>query len=96
MMEIVAIDHKHQQSRLKNFKKVLLVDAKVATRTKHVKKSRNSFYKKLYVKIVKTEEATVTAVNLCESPKIINHTYKDMGHQLMILNIGAQVSIAGV
>ena len=77
-------------------KKVLLVDAKVATRTKHVKKSRNSFYEKLYVKMVKTEEATVTAVNLCESPKIINHTYKDMGHQLIILDIGAQVSIAGV
>ena len=96
MMEIVAIDNEHQQTRLKNFKKVLIVDAKVATRTKHVKKSRNSFYEKLYVKMVKTEEATVTAVNLCESPKIINHTYKDMGHQLIILDIGAQVSIAGV
>ena len=62
-----------------------------------MKKSRNSFYEKLYVKMVKTEEATVTAVNLCESPKmIINYTNKDMGHQMMILDIGAQVSIAGV
>ena len=48
------------------------------------------------VKIIKTPAARATAVNLCESLEmIINYTYKDMGHQLMILDIGAPVSIAG-
>ena len=38
-----------------------------------------------------------TAVNLCESLEmVINYTYKDMGHQMMILDIGAPISIAGV
>ena len=52
---------------------------------------------KLDVKMIKTPSATATVVNLCESLEmIINYTYKDMGHQLMILNIVAPVSIAGV
>ena len=51
---------------------------------------------KLDVKMVKTP-ATVATVNFCESPEmIINYTYKDMGGQMMILDIGAPVSIAGV
>ena len=51
---------------------------------------------KLDVKMVETP-ATMVAVNLCECPEmIINYTYKDMGHQMMILDIGAHVSIAGV
>ena len=41
--------------------------------------------------------AMTVADNLCESPEmIINYTYKDMGRQMMILDIGAPVSIAGV
>ena len=41
--------------------------------------------------------ALTAAVNLCESPEmVINYTYKDMGCQMMILDIGAPVSIAGV
>ena len=51
---------------------------------------------KLDVKMVETQTATAT-VNLCESPEmVINYTYKDMGRQMMILDIGAPVSIAGV
>ena len=52
---------------------------------------------KLDVKIIETPTSTATAVNLCESLEIIiNYTYKDIGCQLMILDIGALVSIAGV
>ena len=41
--------------------------------------------------------ALTAAVNLCESSEmVINYTYKDMGCQMMILDIGAPVSIAGV
>ena len=41
--------------------------------------------------------ASTEAINLCEFLEIvINYTYKDMGCQMMILNIGAPVSIAGV
>ena len=48
---------------------------------------------KLDVKIVETA-LTTAAVNLCESPEmIINYTYKDMGRQMMILDIGAPVSV---
>ena len=41
------------------------------------------------------------AVNLCKEVSIgeemvINYTYTDMGRQMMILDIGAPVSIAGV
>ena len=51
---------------------------------------------KLDVKMVQTPLLTV-AVNLCESPEmIINYTHKDKGHQMMILDIGVLVSIAGV
>ena len=47
--------------------------------------------------MIETPAVTEKAVNLCESPEmIINYTYKDMGHQLMILDIGAPLSIAGV
>ena len=46
--------------------------------------------------MIETPAAAVMAVNLCESLEmIINYTYKDMGCQLMILDIGAPVSIAG-
>ena len=37
------------------------------------------------------------SVNLCESPEmVINYTYMDLGRQLIILDIDAPVSIAGV
>ena len=41
------------------------------------------------------------AVNLCQEVLVgeemtINHTYIDMGQQLMILDIGAPVSISGI
>ena len=41
-----------------------------------------------------------TMVNLCENAKeveemVINYTYKDLGRQMMILDLGAPVSIAG-
>ena len=38
------------------------------------------------------------AVNLCEESKeiIINYTYIDLGRQMMILTIGAPLSLAGV
>ena len=49
---------------------------------------------KLDVKLVET---TTAAINLCESPEVmINYTYKEMGCQLMILDIEAPVSIAWV
>ena len=46
--------------------------------------------------MVETPTATAT-VNQCESLEmVINYTYTDMGRQMMILDIGATVSIAGV
>ena len=43
---------------------------------------------------------SATSVNLCEEVKVgeemvINYTYTDMGRQMMILDLGAPVSIAG-
>ena len=47
---------------------------------------------KLDIKMVETPAPT--AVNLCESQEmVINYTYTDLGHQMMILDIGAHVSI---
>ena len=42
-----------------------------------------------------------TKVNLCESAAVpedmvINYTYTDLGRQMMILDLGAPVSITGV
>ena len=55
--------------------------------------------KKLDVKIVGSE--STKAVNLCESTPsvenmVINYTYTDQGRQMMILDLGALVSVAGV
>ena len=51
---------------------------------------------KLNVKLVDAAAAP-PAINLYEAPEMkINYTYKEMGHQVMILDIGAPVSIAGV
>ena len=37
------------------------------------------------------------AINLCEAPEMrIIYTYKEMGRQVMILDLGAPCSIAGV
>ena len=54
--------------------------------------------KKLDVKMVSSDPPA--AVNLCESVKevqemMINYTYKGLGRQIMILDLGAPVSIAG-
>ena len=47
--------------------------------------------------MVETEAATAMAVNLCEYPEmIIDYTYKEMGCQLLILDIRALVIIAEV
>ena len=55
------------------------------------------------MKIVDTAKApeVAAAVNLCEEVAVgeelvINYTYTDLGRQMMILDIGAPVSIAGV
>ena len=43
------------------------------------------------------ETPETATVNLSESLEmVINYTYRDMGHQMVILDIGAPVSIAGV
>ena len=54
--------------------------------------------KKLDVKMVSSDPSA--PVNLCESVKevqemVINYTYKDLGRQMMILDLSAPVSIAG-
>ena len=56
---------------------------------------------KLNVKIVDKVTDSATSVNLCEEVEVgeemmINYTYTDMGRQMMILDIGAPISIAGV
>ena len=56
-------------------------------------------HKKLDVKMVTPDPPA--AVNLCENAAVaedmvINYTYTDLGRQMMILDIGAPVSIAGV
>ena len=56
---------------------------------------------KLDVKIVDKVPDPPASVNLCEEVAAgeeltINYTYTDMGRQMMILDIGAPVSIAGV
>ena len=51
---------------------------------------------------VSTQETSVKSVNLCgqdiakEMEMTINYTYKDSGGQLMILDCGAPVSLAGI
>ena len=51
---------------------------------------------------VSTHETSVKSVNLCgqdipeEVELNINYTYKDSGRQLMILDCGATVSLAGI
>ena len=47
-------------------------------------------------------ESSTTAINLCsqevveEMEMTINYTYKDSGRQLIILDLGAPVSLAGI
>ena len=60
---------------------------------------KNMISKKMDVKIVGSESAK--AVNLCKSTPpveniVINYTYTDQGRQMMILDVGAPVSVAGV
>ena len=53
------------------------------------------------MKIVDKVPDPPAAVNLCEEVAVgeeltINYTYTDMGRQMMILDIGAPVSVTGV
>ena len=55
--------------------------------------------KKIDVKVVGQDSPT--SVNLCEATEVtedmvINYTYKDQGRQMMILDLGAPVSVAGI
>ena len=55
---------------------------------------------KLDGKITNVNEVT-TNVQLCEEmiegeEMVINYTYKDLGRQVMVLDIGAPVSLAGI
>ena len=55
--------------------------------------------KKTDVKLIGQDPPT--SVNLCEATEIsedmvINYTYKDQGRQMMILDLGAPVSVAGI
>ena len=62
---------------------------------------RKFVVEKLDGKTANVNEVTATAnVNLCEElvegeEMVINYTYTDLGRQLMILDIGAPVSLAG-
>ena len=59
--------------------------------------------KKIDVKMVETKPEAA-AVNLCEDAKdiavakevMVNYTYTDLGRQMMILDIGAPLSLVGV
>ena len=55
--------------------------------------------KKIDVKLIGQDPPT--SVNLCEATEVsedmvINYTYKDQGRQMMILDLGAPVSVAGI
>ena len=68
---------------------------------KTCKEIKKLILEKLNVKIVDKVPDSPTSVNLCEEVEagkelMINYTYTDMGRQMMILDIGAPVSIAGV
>ena len=63
--------------------------------------------KKVDIKMKKTKPKATelpAAVNLCEEVKeisvakevMVNYTYTDLGRQMMILDIGAPLSLAGV
>ena len=63
--------------------------------------------KKVDIKMIKTKpnaSEPPAAVNLCEEVKdvavakevMVNYTYTDLGRQMMILDIGAPLSLAGV
>ena len=56
--------------------------------------------KKIDVKLV-GQDPPPTSVNLCKATEVsedmvINYTYKDQGRQMMILDLGASVSVAGI
>ena len=69
---------------------------------KTCEESKELILKKLDVKMVDTKTPDPpAAVNLCKEVSVaedmvINYTYTDLGRHMMILDIGAPVSIAGV
>ena len=62
------------------------------------KEIKKLIMEKLDVKMVEAPpSATATAVNICEAPElVINYMYTEMVCQMMILDIGAPVSVAGM
>ena len=53
--------------------------------------------KKVNIKLIEAK-LDAAAVNLCKEAKevMINYTYTDLGRQMMILDIGAPLSLTGV
>ena len=67
---------------------------------KTLQEIKDLLLKKLDVKLV-GQNSPLANVNLCEATTIpeemvINYTYTDQGRQMMILDLGAPVSIAGL
>ena len=67
---------------------------------KTLQEIKDLLHKKLDVKLV-GQEPPPANVNLCEATAVpeemmINYTYTDQGRQMMILDLGAPLSVAGV
>ena len=64
---------------------------------KTCKRIEEILLKKIYIKLTETKQ-DAAAVNLCEEAKevMINYTYTDLGRQMMILDTGVLLSLAGV
>ena len=71
---------------------------------KTCKEIKKLILEKVDIKMIETKPKTSdppAVVNLCKEVSVaeemvINYTYTDLGRQMMILDIGASVSIAGV
>ena len=62
-----------------------------------MKEIKEILVKKVDVKLTETKPDAVP-VNLCEEANevVINYTYMDLGRQMMVLDIGALLSLAGM
>ena len=103
----IVINH-DQNQELHNFQKLPSIAVRchcgqcnqIKTDCQEIKK----MLEELKTKRVHEVSGESTAVNLCsqelevaeEMEMTINYTYKDSGRQLMILDIGAPVSLAGI
>ena len=87
---------------LTNFPRCIGCRSRDCNQTKRTcEEIKKMILEKLDVKIVDKVPDPPASVNLCEEVAAgeelaINYTYTDMGRQMMILDIGAPVSIAGV